>query len=184
MGFGATDACLTARPEGNRFEQRNVWQCGDAEVSSAPGKPCGIARRLAAVLYDALLILALWMIGTLPLVIATGSDIGSGHWLFRIYLAALALGYLHLSWSRSGQTLGMRAWRIELRAWRRSPASLISSVLRLGVGLISIAALGLGFISAQFRSDRATWHDRASGTRLVVRGNGRAPESGISAVDG
>ena len=143
-------------------------------MSSPPGSPCGIARRLAALLYDALLILALWMIGTLPLVIATGSDIATGNWAFRIYLVALALGYLHLSWSRSGQTLGMRAWRIQLRAARRSPASPISSMLRLGVGLISMAALGLGFISARFRTDRATWHDRASGTRLVMYGKKRA----------
>lgn len=121
------------------------------------------------MLYDALLILALWMIGTLPPVIVAGSDIASGNWLFRIYLLALALGYLHLSWSRSGQSLGMRAWRIHLRAARRSRASLVSSALRLGVGFISVAALGLGFISARFRPDRATWHDRASGTRLVVR---------------
>lgn len=150
-------------------------------MSPPPVNPCGITRRLAALLYDALLILALWMIGTLPLVITAGSDIASGNWMFRIYLVALALGYLHLSWSRSGQTLGMRAWRIQLRAARRSPASPISSVLRLGVGLISMAALGLGFFSARFRADRATWHDRASGTRLVLSEQTRA---GINAPAG
>ncbi|MGB0514221.1 MAG: RDD family protein, partial [Wenzhouxiangellaceae bacterium] len=144
---------------------------------SAAETRCGIGRRLAAALYDGLLILALWMMGTLPLVIVSGADVPSGNWLFRAYLLALALGYLHLSWSRSGQTLGMRAWRIHVCPAQRSPRSIAASALRLGVGIVSLAALGLGFISALFRADRATWHDRASGTRLVVRAGQRTGPS-------
>jgi uncharacterized RDD family membrane protein YckC len=107
------------------------------------------------MLYDALIVLGLLIIaGALALPI-TGDRVQAGVWFT----------YLGWCWTHGGQTLGLRAWRVRLEAdhavgWR-------TSALRFLVSLLSAGCLGLGFWLSLLRSDRACWHDRASGTRLV-----------------
>lgn len=126
-------------------------------------------RRLAAILYDGLLVLAIWMIGTLPLVILLGDSIDANNFAFKVYLAVLAYAYFHLSWRNIGQTLGMRSWRLHLVRDEDAPPAWMASLIRLAVALVSAAAAGLGFASALWRPDRRTWHDRVSRTRLEWR---------------
>lgn len=119
--------------------------------------------------YDGLLVLAIWMLGTLPVVILTGIGVDPGNLLYKAYLSALAFGYFHLSWSGAGQTLGMRSWRLHLVRDDPTRPMLQVSLLRFSVALLSALCLGLGFFSSLLRPDRRTWHDRASGSRLVLR---------------
>jgi len=132
-------------------------------------RPAPLLRRFAAILYDSLLIVAIWMIGTLPLVMLGGVGIEPGNWLYTIYLVILAFAYFHVSWSRIGQTVGMRSWRLFLVPERQMQPMWQTSALRLVMALFSVACLGLGFFSALSRPDRQTWHDRASGSRLEFR---------------
>jgi len=55
--------------------------------------------------------------------------------------------------------------------WRRAG-------IRFTMSLLSAAPAGAGFIAGLFRADRACWHDRASGTRLVrtTPSSGRATQ--------
>lgn len=129
--------------------------------------PCGLMRRIGAMTYDGLVLVALWMLAAAVVVVLAGGSIDSGNPWFRLYLLGVAFAYLHLCWSRLGQTLGMRTWRIRLEPDRR-PLSLARSALRFAAGLASLATLGLGFAWALFRADRRAWPDLASGTRLRV----------------
>jgi uncharacterized RDD family membrane protein YckC len=81
----------------------------------------------------------------------------------------LSLGCLFFAgfWSRGGQTLGMRAWRIRLVADDGGPVRLGTALLRCLVALLSWACLGAGFWTALFDRERRTWHDRLTGTHLV-----------------
>ncbi len=136
---------------------------------TAPGdssRPCSLLRRVGAMIYDGLVLIAIWMIGTAVIVITTNRGIDSGKLLYQLYLLLLAFGYFHLSWQRIGQTLGMRTWRIWIDPGNR-PFTLARSLLRFVGGLASIATLGLGFVWALIRSDRRAWPDLASGSRLV-----------------
>lgn len=147
---------------------------------SAPNEAspaCSPGRRVAAMIYDALILVAIWMVAAAIVVVATGKPVESGNSLFRLYLIVLAFLYFHASWSRAGQTLGMRAWRIWLEPGPRK-FTVARSLQRFLAGLVSWLLLGLGFAWALTRSDRRAWSDLASGSRLVVRpGNGRREQS-------
>lgn len=140
-------------------------------MTPADHRPCSLPRRLAAIGYDGLILLGLWMIGAALVVIPSGGAIDSGRALFQLYLLALAFAYLAGSWHLAGRTVGMGAWKIHLvsTGGADAPAPTFAQLTtRFLVALASLALLGAGFWTALFRSDGATWHDRASGTRLRV----------------
>ena len=78
----------------------------------------GFARRLAALVYDTLLIAALLMVFTAVSLIFTHGEAvlpqTAGPWVhvYRAGLIGVIAGYFVLNWVRSGQTLGMRAWHL------------------------------------------------------------------------
>lgn len=135
--------------------------------TDAPAESCGLPRRLAAMVYDGLLLIGLWMIATAIVIIPLGHGIEPGTSMFRAYLLIVAWAYFAISWRLGGQTLGMKAWRIRL-VGDEGPVSWSRATLRFAVALLSLGCLGLGFAWSLFHPARATWHDLASATRLVV----------------
>ena len=135
----------------------------DKEYQSA-----SLLRRLAAILYDSLLIIAMWLITTLLLVafINDGTALQGPLFQFGLYFEA-CLFYSYF-WRLRGQTLGMQAWKIKLVSPSLQTLSWQECFARLFFALVSVSMLGLGFIWMLFDPDRLTWHDRASGTRVVL----------------
>lgn len=83
-----------------------------------PSRSGLLLRRLAALSYDSLVMVGFLMVATFPylgvLHLVTGSDeTAVGDPLFRFYLVALTFGYVWFSWRRGGQTIGMKAWRLQ-----------------------------------------------------------------------
>ncbi|MDH5579536.1 MAG: RDD family protein, partial [Betaproteobacteria bacterium] len=76
----------------------------------------GIARRLASVLYEALLVLAVaFFAGSAFYFASRGAPLEG--WLLRAhqaFLIAVFAAYFLWCWLRGGQTLAMKAWRIRL----------------------------------------------------------------------
>ena len=128
----------------------------------------GLFRRLAAILYDSLLIIAMWLITTLLLVafINDGAALQGPLFQFGLYFEA-CLFYSYF-WRLRGQTLGMQVWKIKLISPSLQTLSWQECFARLFFALVSVSMLGLGFIWMLFDPDRLTWHDRASGTRVVL----------------
>ena len=128
----------------------------------------GLFRRLAAILYDSLLIIAMWLITTLLLVafINDGTALQGPLFQFGLYFEA-CLFYSYF-WRLRGQTLGMQVWKIKLVSPSLQTLSWQECFARLFFALVSVSMLGLGFIWMLFDPDRLTWHDRASGTRVVL----------------
>ena len=135
----------------------------DKEYQSA-----GLFRRLAAILYDSLLIIAMWLITTLLLVafINDGAALQGPLFQFGLYFEA-CLFYSYF-WRLRGQTLGMQVWKIKLISPSLQTLSWQECFARLFFALVSVSMLGLGFIWMLFDHERLTWHDRASGTRVVL----------------
>ncbi len=135
----------------------------DKEFQSA-----GLFRRLAAILYDSLLIIAMWLITTLLLVafINDGAALQGPLFQFGLYFEA-CLFYSYF-WRLRGQTLGMQVWKIKLISPSLQTLSWQECFARLFFALVSVSMLGLGFIWMLFDPERLTWHDRASGTRVVL----------------
>lgn len=126
-------------------------------------------RRLGALLYDSLVLAALWMLTTAPLLALTGGEaIQQGALWFRLYLLVIAAGFFGWFWTHGGQTLGMRAWRAKLETRDGQPVTWSGAMIRFLAVLLSIAPAGLGYLWALVDRDRLTWHDRISGTRVVL----------------
>ena len=134
----------------------------------------GLLRRLAAMVYDGLLVLAVLMIVTACFLPLTGGEAvtwKSFPLLAVPYWAALAVAivaYFGLPWTQRGQTLGMTSWRLRVQ---RDDGFLLTwrdVVVRLGASLLSWLPAGLGWVWALFDREHRTWHDSLSHSRVVV----------------
>ena len=136
--------------------------------------PAGLARRLGAWAYDALLILALVMIATalmLPLnggEALTAADNPVLELAYRTVIVAVVVAYCGYCWTHSGQTIGMLAWRIRVEREDGHRLTWGDSCLRVGAAMVSTLALGLGYLWLWLDPQRRTWHDRWTRTRVVV----------------
>jgi uncharacterized RDD family membrane protein YckC len=61
----------------------------------------------------------------------------------------------------------MRAWRLRLVDPERDRPRWSALLLRYLVAGLSLAAFGLGFLWTLWDPQRRSWHDLASGTRLL-----------------
>ena len=136
-----------------------------------------VGWRLLCLLYDLWPVLALWML--LGAVFTLGYYF-SGHGarenippfsplqlLLWVCCWVITGAYATLSWRRGGQTLGMRPWRLKVVAADSLPPTWSALWLRYAVGTLSLLLGGLGFWWAWVGRDKLTWHDRASGTRMI-----------------
>jgi uncharacterized RDD family membrane protein YckC len=132
----------------------------------------GLFRRLAAILYDALLVFAflvmLAIIATTYLggqsVYAGGPQFVMGYNGARFLIIYL---FLVLYWTKRGRTLGMQSWGLQMESIRGGAVTLSQANLRFFAALLSWAPAGLGFLWQLWDKDKLTWHDRISGTRIV-----------------
>ena len=134
----------------------------------------GVLRRFGAVLYDALLVVALMMIVTAAFLPLTGGEaityerVGALEYVYRLTLLSVVVGFFGVFWTRRGQTLGMAAWRLRLERIDGGVLTWRDVLIRLGGACVSWAALGLGYFWIWIDRDRLAWHDRWSGTRVIV----------------
>ena len=129
-------------------------------------KPAPLFKRLAAMLYDSLLIAALWMmIGAIGVALNGGEEVGGPLLSSALFLATFL--FFMLFWTRSGQTLGMLAWKIRIQTPEGQAISGLQALLRFFCAGASAACLGAGYWSMLFNKTQLTWHDRYSDSRVV-----------------
>lgn len=140
----------------------------DITAAASPG----FLRRLAAMVYDLLLLFGLLLTAAtlvvIPVVELGGPQLLGRSWWFRLYLLAVIVGFYTYFWSRSGQTLGMRAWRLLLLREDGTPLGGGDALRRLAWAALTLAPAGIGFLWMLFDRDHRTWYDRLSGTRVVM----------------
>lgn len=138
-----------------------------ATAAAAPRTP-GWFRRLASATYDALLVIAVVLLATLP-VAALAGDV-SQDWrkhLLQAYVVAVIGAYFVVSWSRNGQTLALRTWRMRIVRTDGAPMGAATALHRYLLALLGLALFGLGFIWALVDREGQFLHDRLAGTRLT-----------------
>lgn len=127
--------------------------------------PAGLLRRLGAMVYDSLLVLALWMFTLFPLV-AFSNDFVHGPAVRGLLFLEMYLFFAYF-WVRRGQTLGMLAWRLALRTDDGAPLTLTQATLRFCGAVASFLALGLGYLWILFDPQRRSWSDLVSASQVV-----------------
>ena len=124
-------------------------------------------RRLGAMIYDALLMLAILFAVTLPLIaLRDGEPVESGNLLHQVLLVGTAYVFFVGFWWRYGRTLGMQSWRLRIETPDGGQPSLSACSLRFAAAILSWLPFGLGFLWQLVDRDKLSWHDRLSGTRL------------------
>jgi uncharacterized RDD family membrane protein YckC len=139
----------------------------------ASGTSAGFGRRLAALLYDAVLLAALLVIFTSGAVFLNHGvalerrTAGAWFYLYQAGLIGVVAAYYLINWIRSGQTLGMRAWRLRAVTESGRPLGWKSAALRLSVGALAWAPAALGVLWLYADPEHLALHDRLSRTRVV-----------------
>ena len=134
-------------------------------MSSSPS----IFRLLSSILYDLIALAAIWFFAGLIVVIALqGKAVDPENLLFLLYLIVVAYAYFGWCWTRGGQTLGMKAWKIKLVTTEADQTiGWKCAAIRFAVAILSLSALGLGFFWSVIDRDSRTWHDRISRSYML-----------------
>lgn len=128
----------------------------------------GLLRRIAAILYDVLLVIAVLALITLPFIAVRGGEaVEPGNPLHQLFLVVMYYAFFVGFWSRKGRTLGMQSWGLQLEDAHGRIPSFTACTIRFAAAIVSVACLGLGFIWQLIDKEKLTWHDRISGTHLV-----------------
>ncbi|MGB8338965.1 MAG: RDD family protein [Burkholderiales bacterium] len=129
----------------------------------------GLFRRLACMIYDALLLIAVLFIAVFTFsTLLSFKGKGPLLPLFQIYVVIVIAAYFFYFWRKSGQTLAMKTWRIKLVSANGSRIGYKQSALRLLAASIGIFLGGIGLWWALFDPDKQFLHDRFAGTRLIL----------------
>ena len=141
----------------------------NASPASLPRR-VGLFRRLAALFYDGLLLLAVLFLATLlVLPLAGGAAVQAGNPFFQTYLLLVAFLYFAVPWVRTGQTLGLKSWRLHVERLDGGPLTWWHALLRFLAAAPALLLLGLGLLWMLVDRDRLTLYDRWSGTRVIHR---------------
>jgi uncharacterized RDD family membrane protein YckC len=129
----------------------------------------GLVRRLAAILYDTLLVAALLFFATIPFIALNRGEAveTTDNLLYRAALVLVTYLFFVGYWTKRGRTLGMQSWELVIENDEGRLPSLQQASIRFFAAILSWLLLGLGFFWQLWDPDRLTWHDRLSGTRLL-----------------
>ena len=117
-----------------------------------------------AIFYDSLLLFSVLFFAAAIAYPVTG---GKNSLAYQLYLLMICFFYFTWPWLRSGQTLGMKAWRIRLCSNNDKPITLRQILLRFVMAIVSWCSLGIGFFWSLIDKQQRTWHDWVSETQLV-----------------
>lgn len=156
----------------------NESQSTEAELIASYPR-AGLFRRLASLLYDGLIVGAIWMLIGFIVQLAVGPDTSQlvagrvqtdpvlSNILFFLMVASCATFFVWF-WTRSGQTVGMLAWRIKVVDRNGRLISMRQAGIRLLLAWPAFFVLGLGYLWLLVDAEGDALHDKISATRVVV----------------
>ena len=125
-------------------------------------------RLFAACVYELLLLLALWMLCTWIFVRLFGDAThGNKRYFLQLFLWLVTGAYFVWCWTKTGQTLATKTWKIKLVNQQNSTLSIKQAMIRYALASASVLACGLGFIWALVDKNGLFLHDRLLKTRFI-----------------
>lgn len=132
--------------------------------------PAPLWRRLVAATYDVLVLAGLWLSATFiawAISHLFGAQGALPPTFVRAYLFVITFGFYGWFWTHGGQTLGMRAWRIQLRNVDGHDVPWTRAMLRFAIAFFSWGLAGLGMLWCLIDRRSRSWHDLAAGTEVI-----------------
>ncbi|MGB5324328.1 MAG: RDD family protein [Pseudomonadales bacterium] len=177
-------------------QDSNTIAASQNRASATPAQPlyAPLYRRLFAMIYDLLLlaavlfcvagayftVLLLFQAGGVSSAALAAAQTGDvlreieviePGWPFYPLMATVYIGFFVYFWHATGQTLGMRAWKICLQDSAGEKPGLLQLFVRLPAALLSLACAGMGYWIVLLPGVTQCWHDKLSRTHVVmVRG--------------
>ena len=137
-------------------------------MNSTTSAPASLGLRLTALLYDFFPLLGLWFFaGAIGLSVAGDENRFARNFVIQMLVLLFTASYFVISWTRGGQTIGMRAWRLRLTNDDGSRVTVPRAVLRFVLASLSFALLGAGFWWQFVDREKRTAHDAIAHTRMV-----------------
>lgn len=188
---------LTSEPTASVSESAPAVSVATSANASAPLAPVSIRRRLAALLYESLLLFGvIFAAGLAFSLVLQQRDGYTHHNLMAGWIVLVAGAYFVGFWHKSGQTLPMKTWRLRVLGPNGAPPSVARAIARyLAAWLWFLPPLALHPLfdlslphtlaleaawfaiwaaSARFAPDRQFLHDRIAGTRIVAAARQKA----------
>ena len=128
----------------------------------------GFWRRIFAIFYDTFLLAALLFISTALALPFNAGEAFAGNPLYLGYLVSVCFLFFGWFWTHGGQTLGLRAWKIQILTETKQPLSWKDALSRFIWATLSWGLFGLGFIWILFDKEKKSLHDRLSGTQAFI----------------
>jgi len=155
--------------------------------TAQPLPPANLIRRLMAMIYDAFLLMGIsFAYGVIVLLLRLlfGDDtMKAPHNLVQLIIViglwfCYALFYVWC-WRRTGQTLGMKSWRIQLQGCNQPIPSWQECWLRALLAPLSLIILGIGYLWCLIDKDGQCLHDKFSNTQVVLLPKKVRTEKGV-----
>lgn len=125
-----------------------------------------LLRRAGAICYDTLIIIAWSFAVTAIWMFAFQTNTAKGA-AFQSTLFVSIYWFFGFFWTRSGQTIGMIAWRVRVQTKEGRSISWSQALIRFLGALFSFFILGIGYIWMYFNDEKLTLHDKLSNTDIV-----------------
>lgn len=130
-------------------------------------RPAGLLRRLAAMIYDGFIVVAVLALSLFPFVMAT-NDFVQGPWVRALLFLELYAFFAYF-WISRGQTVGMLAWRLQILSNDGGPLTLGQATWRFVGAMAGLLCLGLGYLWILFDPARRSWSDLLSSSQVLYQ---------------
>ena len=122
-------------------------------------------KRLAATIYDLLLLLGVWFaVGSIALW-ANGGEI-LNPWLGLTLFFISTWAFYSYFWTHGNKTLGMAVWKIEIHSMDNKKINLRQTSIRFLLNLVIVGLAGIPLLQIYFSSNGHSINDVLSGTEL------------------
>lgn len=135
-----------------------------SEVKQAPS----LFKLGACFFYEMLIVIAITFACDFIFIMLFGdASQGIKHHLLQLSLWIFVGVYFVWCWQKSGQTLAMQTWKLQVLNQDNSLLSREKAVLRYALATLSLMLFGLGFLWAVFDRNRSYLHDKLLNTYII-----------------
>lgn len=137
-------------------------------------------RRLAALLYDSVILTALAFVITalytaiFALIFGKTAEASTSSLLFLQgilfpLLLINLIGFYIFFWLKNKATLGMQTWKIYLVTCNGTALTWQHCLKRCLMAILSLSCIGLGYFWQVWDKNKLSWHDHFSQTKIVLK---------------